>query len=105
MLYDSYNKGIVGQGERYRDNVVKALDATDFIFDWRMFDGTDPKTILTLQTIPLLNTNKQQLQYFINRVIKQKGVSIIYQRYLQDQFKRASRILPFLQKEYNLEKE
>jgi hypothetical protein len=102
LLYDSYNKGIVGQGERYRDNVVKALDATDFIIDWRIFDGTDPNSLLTLQTIPLLNPTKEQLQYFINRIIKQKGVSIIYQGYLQDQFQRAARILPFLQKEYRL---
>jgi hypothetical protein len=102
MLYDAYNKGLDGQAARYRDNVVKGLDASDYIFDWTNFDEKDPKSLLTLQAISLINPTKEQLQYFINRVIKQKGVSIIYQRYLRDQYQRASRILPFLQKEYSM---
>ena len=102
LLYDSHNKGIAVQGERYRDNVVKALDASDYIFNWATFDRVDPNTLLTSQPVSLASPTKQQLQYFINRVIKQRGVSIIYQRYLEDQLQRASRMLPFLEKEYNL---
>jgi hypothetical protein len=102
MLYDSYNRGIEGQAARYRDNVVKGLDASDFVFDWTTFDGVDPKSLLASEAVFLANPTKGQLQYFVNRVIKQKGVSIIYQRYLEDQYQRAKRILPFLQKEYNL---
>jgi hypothetical protein len=102
LLYDSYSKGVASQGERYRDNVIKALDASDHIFDWTTFDGVDPKSLLTSESVSLANPTKEELQYFINRIIKQKGVSNIYQRYLEDQFQRASRILPFLQKQYNL---
>ena len=102
LLYDQYNRGIEGQAARYRDNVVKGLDASDFVFDWTTFDGVDPKSLLTSEAVFLTNPTKGQLQYFINRVIKQKGVSIIYRRYLEDQYQRARRILPFLQKEYDL---
>jgi hypothetical protein len=102
MLYDSYNKGLEGQGSRYRDNVIKGLDASDFVFDWRTFDGVDPTSLLTSETVSLASPTREQLQYFLNRVIKQKGVSLIYKRYLDDQYRRASRILPFLQKQYKL---
>ncbi len=102
MSYDSYNRGIETQAGRYRDNVVKALDASDYVFYWTMFDGADPITLLTSESVFLANPTKEQLQYFINRVLKQKGVSLIYQRYLEDQYRRAIRILPYLQNKYNL---
>jgi hypothetical protein len=102
MTYDSYNRGIEGQAVRYRDNVVKALDASDHIFDWNTFDKVEAQSLLTSDAIFLANPTKEELQYFINRVIKQKGVSLIYRRFLEEQYRRAARILPFLQKEYDL---
>jgi hypothetical protein len=102
LSYDSYSRSTAGQAERYKDNVIKALDATDFIFDWSGFDGRDPKTLLTSNPTPLLHPTQEQMQYFINRLLKQKGTSVIYQRYLEDQFQRASRLLVLLQKEYKM---
>jgi hypothetical protein len=89
MTYDSYNRGIEGQAVRYRDNVVKALDASDHIFDWNTFDKVEAQSLLTSDAIFLANPSKEELQYFINRVIKQKGVSLIYRRFLEEQYRRG----------------
>ena len=102
MLYDSYNKVIEGQGVRYRDNVVKCIDASDYVFDWTTFDGVDPESLLTSAPIFMANPTKEQLQFLINRVLKQKGVSIFYRRFLEEQYHRATRTIPFLKREYDL---
>lgn len=103
MRYDVGNRIAENQGEAYGSNTHEVIDASDYIIDWMVFEKVTTKQ--SFDNIPPFNPDKEKLRFFLNKLVKQKATALFYKRDVEVQFQYASRLIPFLQKEYHLENE
>jgi hypothetical protein len=61
--------------------------------------------MLTDKEPPALNTDPARLKYYFGIVLRQILIAEVYNQYMQNQLNYATRLLPFVKKQYDLEDE
>ena len=110
LKYDQYNQLIIEHSEIYSKDHNSVWDAAFPIFDMRIFRDSAylihvRKRISTNTQIPPLRLNQERMQIFLGHIVHAVMFTEVNRRLLQTQFQRATRLLAFLQKEYDLGKE
>ena len=91
LNYQSRNATIKSNQGGIDHTATSAMDNLIQITDWRKFDSHR------------LNNNNQQIQAYINNKLLERGEILNNMRFFRDQLLRATRLISFLKKQYDIE--
>ena len=109
LRFDAANQVIISHNERLREINSDAFTALYPIADVRILIDTSycnflNKT-LTNKELPPLQLSQEKLQIFLGYETRHFLTNSVNKDYLENQLRRASKLIDFFEKEYHLEKE
>lgn len=106
LAYDNMNKTIATRSGIYQELLNDAWRGSFAVLDLTgIKDTSSYGDVIPYKRAPTISNDSEKLKYFFNLIFREAFVVDIYIGFLKRQSATAQRLIPFIEKEYDLENE